>query len=163
MDKAAIATLLAYNFWANARILAACEKISTAHFTALVTPDPGWGSLRATLVHVLDTEYGWRLLLQAQDASLILVAEDFADVATLQARWAIERQAWLAYESGLTTQQLNAPYGAGPQSGPKVWQTIVHVVNHGTQHRSEVATMLTAYGQSPGELDFALFLTEEAG
>ena len=35
---------------------------------------------------------------------------------------------------------------------------ILHVVTHGIQHRSEAAVSLTGYDQSPGELDFDLFL-----
>jgi uncharacterized damage-inducible protein DinB len=34
---------------------------------------------------------------------------------------------------------------------------MVHVANHGTQHRSEVAAMLTAFGRSPGDLDALYF------
>ncbi len=31
------------------------------------------------------------------------------------------------------------------------------MVNHGTQHRSEAAMMLTHWGQSPGELDLIYY------
>jgi uncharacterized damage-inducible protein DinB len=60
----------------------------------------------------------------------------------------------------LSEDSLNKGYGNDPTTSPKVWQTIVHVVNHGTQHRSEAAAILTGYGQSPGELDFDTFLIE---
>ena len=39
-----------------------------------------------------------------------------------------------------------------------LWHCLYHVVNHGTQHRSEAAALLTDYGSSPGDLDFTLFL-----
>ncbi len=41
-----------------------------------------------------------------------------------------------------------------------LWHCLVHVVNHGTQHRSECAAMLTDFGHSPGDLALALFLWE---
>ena len=39
---------------------------------------------------------------------------------------------------------------------------LVHVVNHGTQHRSEAAAILTAEGHSPGELDLFNYAEEQA-
>jgi uncharacterized damage-inducible protein DinB len=161
MDKNDIAMLVRFNFWANERILAACAHISADQFTCAVTPDPGWGSLRGILVHALDTEYGWRSVLQGQDEEGVLEAADFADVAALKARWEIERAAWLDYAAGLNEERINQGYGDDPQQGPKVWQTILHVVTHGIQHRSEAATVLTGFGYSPGELDFDLFLREQ--
>ncbi len=46
--------------------------------------------------------------------------------------------------------------------GVPVWQMLVHVVNHGTQHRAEAAALLTAEGLSPGELDLFDFAEEQA-
>jgi uncharacterized damage-inducible protein DinB len=37
------------------------------------------------------------------------------------------------------------------------WQGILQCANHGTQHRSEIAAMLTEAGHSPGDLDYSLF------
>lgn len=161
MNKADISTLIHFNFWADERILTTCENISTADFTAPLSPDPGWGSLRAILVHTLDTQYGWRCILQDEEEEGILNPDDFADVAALTARWQREQAAWLAFLEELDDAKLNAGYGDTPATSPKVWHTILHVVTHGVQHRSEAAASLTGMGHSPGELDFAVFMRAE--
>ncbi|MFZ2358245.1 MAG: DinB family protein [Anaerolineae bacterium] len=160
MNKSDVAALIHFNFWADERILAACERVSTDEFTLLHAPDPGWGSLRSILVHTLDAEYGWRCVMQALDEDQILEADDFADVAALKARWDSERAAWFQFSAGLSDERVNQDYGDDPHNGPKLWQTILHVLAHGIQHRSEAAAILTGHGQSPGELDFDLFLQE---
>ena len=44
-----------------------------------------------------------------------------------------------------------------------LWQQMIHLVNHTTQHRSEVAAVLTRLGRSPGWLDFLLYVDEQQG
>lgn len=156
---AELRALVEFTHWANERILAACEQLPDGALSAPVSPDPGWGSLRGILVHTLDTEYGWRLLLQGQDASELLSEADFPGVPALRARWAEERAAWRAYLDALGEDAILAPYGAG-QGGPAVWQTVMHVVLHSAQHRAEAAAILTGHGCSPGDIDFDVFLAD---
>lgn len=160
MHQLDIETLVAYTFWADKRVLNACEQLPAADFVRPVSPDPGWHSLRGTLVHALDTAYGWRAALQGIEDAGVLDESQFADVASLQKRWEVEREAWLAYVAALTDDALNAVWWRQGDSKRTRWQTILHVVNDLTHHRSEAAAILTGYGQSPGELDFDQYIVD---
>ena len=160
MHQADIQALIGYTFWADMRVLAACERLAAADFIRPVTPDPGWHSLRGTLVHALDTAYGWRAALQGIEDSGIIDENQFPDAASLKERWEAERAAWLAYVGELTDEALNEIWFVHETSTRTRWQTILHVVNDLTHHRSEAAAMLTGFGQSPGELDFDQYVVD---
>jgi uncharacterized damage-inducible protein DinB len=59
-------------------------------------------------------------------------------------------------------RELRYTRSGGQTLTKPLWQTLVHVVNHGTQHRSEAAMLLTMYGASPGDLDFSLWSSTPA-
>ncbi len=153
-------TLVSYTFWADMRVLHACEKVSSEEFVRAATPDPGWHSLRGTLVHALDTAYGWRVALQEIEDAGVLDESHFANAVSLKKRWEDEEKAWLAYVADLSDDELNAIWWSQGESKRTRWQTIMHVVNDLTHHRSEAAAILTGYGQSPGELDFDQFIVD---
>jgi uncharacterized damage-inducible protein DinB len=64
----------------------------------------------------------------------------------------------------VTDERLNNTFDYKNTSGKPftkvLWQVMVHVVNHGTQHRSEAAAILTDLGHSPGDIDLISFLIE---
>ena len=72
-------------------------------------------------------------------------------------RWELE---WAAVDAWLLT--LTDDFVAYVHEGVPVWQMLVHVVNHLTQHRAEAATLLTGEGRSAGELDLINYAEEQA-
>lgn len=162
MRQQDLMTLYAYNDWANERILAAAAQISQEQFSAPGTHS--LGSLHSILLHALDTEYGWRVRCQHNQGSPELREADFPDVQALRQRWGAEQLEMRAYLASLGDDNLAGLVRYTIDSGEKrervLWHCLLHVVNHGTQHRSEAAALLTEYGHSPGDLDFTLFLNE---
>jgi uncharacterized damage-inducible protein DinB len=162
MNKKDIHLLYDYNRWANARILDAAAKISEAQFLAPTTFPHG--GLRGTLVHTLFAEWIWRLRWQGSAPNVRLEPQDFPTVAHLKTRWLAEEMKLMEFVDGLTEKRLKAEFDYISTEGRAhrrvVWEAMAHLVNHGTQHRSEAAAMLTAMGHSPGDIDLIVFLNE---
>ena len=156
-------TLYEYNNWANARILAAAERVSQEQWSAPSLHS--LESLRRTLLHALDTEFGWRMRCQYNQPTPDLSETDFPTLDLLTQRWHEEETAMRAYLAGMQDDDLNGLVRYTTDEGEKrervLWHCLLHVMNHGTQHRSEAAALLTEYGSSPGDLDFTVFLNEQ--
>ncbi len=170
-----IKLLYDYNDWADARILAACARVSPTQYAAPTSCGTGRGGLRATMVHLLDNLWQQRITLQgyyqepladeaAYDATE-LHEDAFSTFAALQERWMTEQRAMRAYLDTLTEETLNGLIRyviPGAVREHVVWHILLDVTYHATQHRSEAAVLLTSYGQSPGDFDFTMFLNERA-
>ena len=165
MNVRDILTLYDYNYWATSRILTASAQVSPEQF--MVPTAHSFGSLRGTLVHILDTECGWRILCQRQTTtSFDAITEDnFPTLDRLEQRWNEEERLMRNYLSSLSEEDLVGYLRYTTDEGDKrervLWHCLLHVVNHGTHHRSEAAAILTEYSHSPGELDFTVFLNEQ--
>jgi len=166
MNLRDILTLYDYNYWATRRILAASTHVSPQQFTVSTTHS--FGSLRGTLVHTLDSEYAWRMLLQHNTLDYFDAMQEvgFPIFDALEQRWKEEELSMRDYLVHLTDADLTSIIRYTTDEGEErervLWHCLLHVVNHGTHHRSEAAAILTDYGHSPGELDFTAFLNEQA-
>ena len=168
-----IKLLCDYNDWADARIVAACARVTPEQYAAPTSY--GRGGLRATMVHILDNIWQQRITLQgyyqepladeaAYDATE-LHEDVFPTLEVLQERWLIEQREIQAYLNTLTEETLNGTIRyviPGAVRELVVWHILLDVIIHATQHRSEAAALLTSYGQSPGDFDFTMFMSEHA-
>lgn len=171
-----IKLLYAYNDWADARILAACERVSPEQYAATIDIGTGHKGLRKTMVHLLDNIWQQRITLQGFYKELLendaaydateLHDDTITTLAELQTRWATERREMWAYIDTLTEETLNGTIRyviPGAVRERVVWLMLMdNVILHAAQHRSEAATLLTFYGQSPGDYDFSIFQKEHA-
>jgi uncharacterized damage-inducible protein DinB len=155
MNKADIQHLVDYLYWVNGRILDAAEQLEGDQLTR--SSPPTTRDLRATLVHVLDVEWSWRLNLQGRldEAEQDLRPEDYPDVAAIRAHWArdeAEMRAWLA---SLTDADIAAEVRSElTKNRLPLWQGLLHVVFHGIQQQADAATLLTLAGHSPGDIGY---------
>lgn len=165
MKKKDIAFIFDYNYWATKRLLNAAQAISREQF---VSPSKfPHGSLRGTFVHVMDAEYGWRILCQQGRETKDLAEDEFPTMDALEIRWLDEEKAMRVYLNSLTDEDMEGLIRYTTPRGIKrervLWHCLYHVVNHSTQHRSEAAAILTDLGHSPGDFDFSMFILEKMG
>lgn len=143
--------LVAYDRWATSRILATLPGLDPRDWsTANAIGERGLGGI---LVHQLGAAQRWRHSLSGAAGDLprperapLPAPEDLAP------SWSAEWQAWDAWLETLDDDDLLTPDEEIP-----MWQLLTHVINHGTQHRSEAAALLTGLGRSPGDLDMVFF------
>jgi uncharacterized damage-inducible protein DinB len=160
MNKQDILILYKYNQWANAKILNAAAKVLQEQYLAPASFPHG--GLRGTLVHALFAEWIWRNRWEGMSPMHRLKPEDFPTFESLFARWLDDEKQLMDFAEGLTDENLNNRFSYTNTSGKPftkiLWQAMAHLVNHGTQHRTEAAAILTDFGHSPGDIDLIYFL-----
>jgi uncharacterized damage-inducible protein DinB len=162
MNKQDILTLYKYNQWANAKILNAAANVTQEQY--LAPAKFPHGGLQGTLVHSLSAEWIWRKRWEGTSPTMLLKPAEFPTFDSLRVRWEVEENELMTFVDRLTNEKLNSPFSYASTKGEPftriLWQAMAHVVNHGTQHRSETAAQLTDFGYSPGDIDMIYFLIE---
>jgi uncharacterized damage-inducible protein DinB len=150
--------LFAYDRWATRRVLAVLGGLDSAVWSRV--HGVGERGLSSILVHHLGASQRWRIGFETQgtDEGPEPELDPLPTIDELRERWQAE---WAAVDAWLPT--LTDGFVQYVHDGVPVWQMLVHVVNHGTQHRAEAAALLTAEGRSPGELDLINYAEEQAG
>ena len=166
MRASEVRLFIDYLAWANRRLLDAAERLGPDRFSS--TARDTVRDLRATLVHELDVEWSWRMVLQGRPeeewgSAQELRADDFGDLAALRERWASEDEELHRWAGSLSDDDLARPVRPGLSNRElPLWYFVMHIVTHGMQQQADAATLLTAAGASPGEIGFLEFVGERA-
>ena len=116
----------------------------------------------ATLRHLVVVDNSWREFLRGHDVDDAYDWEvpTLPDLASIRSFWADEWERLLNHVEALSEEDMMRVH-SWTSEGATVTATVslivAHMVNHGTQHRSELARHLTELGLSPGDMDLLEF------
>lgn len=135
--------LYQYNAWANQRVLAAAESLSLEQ---LFSPQGhSWGTIHATLLHMLSAEWIWLQRWLGASPRTLLDPADFPNLDSLRLRWSQveqDQQRLVAVQTPDSLQiEISYTTTRGIAHHQALWQMMVHVPNHSTHHRGELAAM----------------------
>jgi uncharacterized damage-inducible protein DinB len=156
--------LYEYNAWADRRVLEAANALTNEQFTKEL--GSSYSSVRDTLLHIYGVEHLWLERFQGRSPSVIPNDSEGADITRLKENWTAFEPKLLNFVRGLTQEDLDRvmeykTMKFGVYCNP-LWQSMQHLVNHGTYHRGQVTTMLRQLGAQPILTDLMHFYRERA-
>lgn len=118
-----------------------------------------FGSIFNILAHVCSGEAGWLARLRDRNPQMRSpTPESFSSVPDLVERWRDLDRQWEAYVGSLSAQALEedvvARRGDGNTYAFRLWQPVIHVANHSTEHRGHATVAMTRLGIPHANQDF---------
>ena len=162
MDVAAIRMLFSYHYGLFDQVWDYVMTLTAEQFAA--ENDYSLRSVRNHLVHCVNVDDRWLARLQGRIPPQRLVAADHPDQRVARYEWDGVRDRVFAYLAGLTEGDIQASLDVGlPDRFPAPrrfarWQILLHMVNHGTDHREQILARLHELGAPTTEQDLVLYL-----
>ena len=151
MTGTALGKIFEHNNWANSRIIEACFALSDEQLDA-EPRSATHGSIRRTLTHLVTAQRGYlRLLtLPLEDRLDPVASPPFAQLREVASTIGEALLALTRNEASIPTKgrlQTRDGFFVEP------WVVMVQVINHATEHREQISSMLSALSVTPPDLD----------
>ncbi len=154
-----------YSYWGRDRVLRAAAECTAEELAA-----PTWldhTSIQGTFAHQLGAELMLRGRWEGAPLPRFTGAAGLPTLDEIKAKWQEQEAAVRGFLDGAKdddlTRVVKYTNRASAEFSESVYQTLFQMVNHASQHRSEIALALTQLGHSPGFLDYIVYAHERAG
>jgi uncharacterized damage-inducible protein DinB len=126
--------------------------------------DYSHGSVRDQVVHLIDCEDTWFSELRGVEPSEELPPAKADDREIIRAHWDRVEQRMRAYLAELQDDMLAATPIKEPEEDKDliVWQVLLHVANHATDHRAQILRVLNDLGAKTNYQDYIFFVYEHS-
>jgi uncharacterized damage-inducible protein DinB len=148
MTENTLEKLFEHNNWANHQIIQACTALGDEQLDA-EPQSATMGSIRQTLLHLVASQRVYLSLLTLPLAERPTVPLTFGE---LEESARTSGEGLLALARG-EQKPLNAQLQTRDGYVVQPWVVLVQVINHATEHREQIKSMLSALGVTPPDID----------
>lgn len=148
MTDSFLLKIFEHNNWANQQIFQACAALSEEQLDA-EPQSATQGSIRSTLMHLVSAQRGYLSLLTLPVEARPNTPLDFAELQESVTRSGEGLLALVGDEESFPKDQLQTRDGYYVDP----WVVILQIINHATEHREQIKSMLSALGVTPPNID----------
>ncbi len=117
------------------------------------------GSARDQIVHLISVDDIWFSGLRGLEIPDWLNPADFDDRKIIRTHWDNLEQIMRGYLAKLRDDMLfQKPFAEGEDKDLILWQVLLHVVNHGTDHRAQLLRVLNDLGAKTDSQDYIFYV-----
>ena len=117
------------------------------------------GSVRNQVVHMMSVDDTWFSGLRGDEIPEPLDPAILNDRRVIRAYWDEVEQKMRDFLGNLQDDMLNGkPFAEGEDKDLILWQVLLHVVNHGTDHRAQLLRSLNDLGLKTTSQDFIFYV-----
>jgi len=149
--ESTLVELIRYNNWANAQVLAACQKLAADQLAAAA---PGaYGTIRDTLAHIVRAEADYAGRLTGNRPQPSFKWEDQPALADVSAFAGQVAGALLNAAQRIPLTHIVHEEENGHTLDYQAQALFIQVINHGIEHRTNITTILSGLGLPAPEVD----------
>jgi uncharacterized damage-inducible protein DinB len=158
MNANAIRHFYGYHFSENRNLWNQCvESLTFEQLTQQV--DYSHGSILNQLVHIMSVDNTWFSPLLGAGIPDALDPQEFTSWEAIRTRWDQVEQEMKGYLANLQDNMLlDKPYTQEEDKDLILWQVLLHLVNHGTDHRAQVLRILHDLGVKTVSQDYIFYV-----
>ena len=144
----------------SARTASIWDKYITPLSDEQFTQNVGYshGSVRNQIVHLMSVDETWFSGLRGIEIPAALDPASFVDRDSIRAQWDAVEQRMRDYLGELQDDMLfEKPFAEGEDKDLIVWQVLLQVGNHGTDHRAQLLRLLNDLGVKTVSQDYIFY------
>jgi uncharacterized damage-inducible protein DinB len=147
-----------YHFTENRKMWDSCiALLSYEQFTQNV--NYSHGSVRDQVVHLMNVDDAWFSGLRGVENPESFNPATFDDRKIIRAHWDSVEQNMRDYLAKLQDEMLfEKPFTDGEDKDLILWQVLLHVANHGTDHRAQLLRLLNDLGVKTTSQDYIFYV-----